>query len=61
MTAPPHVRITRDTCSPLWAIRCAAPCTKLCAAVGRVCWLGSSLTQDGATEYARRLGYEVVA
>lgn len=40
--------IARDTCTPLWAI--------LCAATG--CWLGSAFTREGAERLARGYGYE---
>jgi hypothetical protein len=48
-----RVRITRDTCSPLWVVRCAAECSECrrgreLGAMARdglpaVCWLTSGL------------------
>lgn len=66
-----RVRIVRDTCSPLWVVRCATPCDDMppgkkgCQGLDRdpsgpgLCWLGSGGTQQGAERYARSLGHEV--
>ena len=71
-----YVRIVRDDCSPLHAIKCAMPCggakgcTAMCDAQGRppgdpkhkggVCWLGSAGTYQRAAAYAEQLGYRVI-
>lgn len=65
MSAPParRVVILRDTGAavPLWFLRCAAPCqSQGWCMEGGVCWLGSSMSEDGARRLAERLGYEVV-
>jgi hypothetical protein len=68
MTARKRVAVTRDTCSPLWVIRCAQPCQPagwcMNGPEGKHpphCWLLGSMTEEGARSSAARLGYEVQA
>lgn len=68
------VRISQDTCSPLWVIRCAEPCGDggRCANTGShgglphlppalhgICWMGASRTREGAVAHAEGEGWEV--
>jgi len=54
MTIPTRrVRIVRDGCSPLWAIRCVQP--ECC----EVCHLGGYGSRESATEQAKGFGYKV--
>lgn len=58
----PALTIVRDDASPLWVVRCAAPCgrrgARWCQGADyglELCWLGSSLTREGAEAIRERL------
>lgn len=65
-----RVIIKRDPYAPLWFLHCAEPCRDLGEGIPRVwcmdmggepgCYLGGSLTREGAAQMARVAGYEVV-
>ena len=59
-----RVVILRDPAAPLWFLHCAEPCRSQgwCMDMGGKpgCYLGGSLTRDGAAQMARAVGYEVV-
>lgn len=74
---PRRVVILRDTASPLHIIRCAEPCgaidTRWCMPMlpawngqpadysTTLCYLGGSMTEQGARKMAAVAGYEVAA
>ena len=62
MTAPAarRVHILRDTQAPLWFLRCAVPCLPRGECMEGGCYLGGSLSAEGAAEIAKRRGWEVV-
>ena len=65
------VRITRDTASRLWAVKCAAECSECrlwrtmsvpnADGLPRVCWLTSAGTETGARTLAMRHGWTIEA
>ena len=65
-----RVVIMRDDAAPLWFLHCAEPCKDRGIAFSRAwcmdmggkpgCYLGGSLTREGAAQMARAAGYEVV-
>jgi hypothetical protein len=69
MLGKPRLRvvIARDTCSPLYVLRCVRPCQDggWCmfhpVQQAPLCWLGSGLTEASARAQAARWNYEVVA
>ena len=58
---PPFRRVVvlRDAYAPLWFLRCAQPCQEGGECMPGGCYLGGSMTRDGAAEIAKRAGYEV--
>lgn len=69
-----NVVVRKDPYAPFWVIVCAKPCgqdkcdlrgdhgglDRLPPRAWGVCHLGSAVTEVGAIEYAKRLGYRVV-